>query len=195
MQGTWVPSLVWEDSTCLGGNWAPVPQLGFPDGSDSKASFVMQGTWVRSLGREGRLLCFVILFGLRKQEMADLCDYAIFRTKMTQFKRKHYLSSEVKGQVCKQIPSMEMMMTSTSQKERRTWHVTSWIICLNCPFLNMCLQCRRPGFDPWAGKGPWRTEWQPTPLFLPGEFHGQRNLASYSSWGHKELDMTEVTEL
>ena len=37
------------------------------------------------------------------------------------------------------------------------------------------LQCRRPGFSPWAGKIPWRKEWQPTPIFLPGEFHGQRS--------------------
>ena len=34
-------------------------------------------------------------------------------------------------------------------------------------------------------------EWQPTPVFLPGEFHGQRSLSGYSPWGHKELDMTE----
>ena len=38
---------------------------------------------------------------------------------------------------------------------------------------------------------PWRREWQPTPVFLPGEFHGQRSLASYSPRGHKELNMTE----
>ena len=38
---------------------------------------------------------------------------------------------------------------------------------------------------------PWRKEWPPTPVFLPGEFHGQRSLAGYSSWGHKEVDMTE----
>ena len=38
----------------------------------------------------------------------------------------------------------------------------------------------RPGFDPWVGKTPWKKEWQPTPVFLPGEFHGQRSLASYS---------------
>ena len=56
------------------------------------------------------------------------------------------------------------------------------------------LQCRRPGFDPWVGKIPWRREWQPTPVFLPGESHGQRNLAGYSPWGHKESGMTEVTE-
>ena len=38
---------------------------------------------------------------------------------------------------------------------------------------------------------PWRKKWQPTPLFLPGEFHRQRNLAGYSPWGHKDLDLTE----
>ena len=37
----------------------------------------------------------------------------------------------------------------------------------------------------------WRRKWQTTPVFLPGEFHGQRNLAGYSQWGCKELDMTE----
>ena len=40
-------------------------------------------------------------------------------------------------------------------------------------------------------KIPWRRAWQPTPVFLPGEFHGQRSLAGYSPWGHKESDMTE----
>ena len=53
-----------------------------------------------------------------------------------------------------------------------------------------CLQCRRPGFDPWVGKIPWRREGQPTLVFLPGESHGQRSLVGYSPWGHKELDMT-----
>ena len=38
----------------------------------------------------------------------------------------------------------------------------------------------RPGFNPWVGKILWRKEWLPTPVFLPGEFHGQRNLAGYS---------------
>ena len=38
---------------------------------------------------------------------------------------------------------------------------------------------------------PWRRQWQPTPVFLPGKFHGQRSLVDYSLWGCKELDMTE----
>ena len=41
----------------------------------------------------------------------------------------------------------------------------------------VCPQCKRPGFDPWVGKIPWRRKWQPTPGFLPGESHGRRSLA------------------
>ena len=53
------------------------------------------------------------------------------------------------------------------------------------------LQCRRSGFDPWVGKIPWRGTWQPTPVFLPEQSHGQRSLAGYSPWGHKESHKTE----
>ena len=44
---------------------------------------------------------------------------------------------------------------------------------------------RRGGFDLWVGKILQRRKWQPTPVFLPGKFHGRRNLAGYSPWGHK----------
>ena len=54
-----------------------------------------------------------------------------------------------------------------------------------------CLKCEKPRFDPWIGKFPWRRAWQPTPVFLPGESHGQRNLVGYGPWGLKELDTTE----
>ena len=56
--------------------------------------------------------------------------------------------------------------------------------------LSVCMQCRRRAFDPWVGKIPWRRKWQPTPVFLPGESHGQRSLAGYSPQGCKELDTT-----
>ena len=46
--------------------------------------------------------------------------------------------------------------------------------------LYFCLQCGRPGFDPWVRKIPWRRKCQPTPVFLPGESHGQRSLVGYS---------------
>ena len=52
-------------------------------------------------------------------------------------------------------------------------------------------QSRRCGFNPWVGKIPWRRKWKPTPVFLPGKSHGQKSLAGYSPWGHKESDMTE----
>ena len=42
---------------------------------------------------------------------------------------------------------------------------------------------KRQKFHPMAGKFPWRSAWQHTPVFLPGEFHGKRNLAAYGPWG------------
>src|SRR5574337_1069273 len=53
----------------------------------------------------------------------------------------------------------------------------------------MCLQCGRPGLNPWVGNIPWRREWLPTPIFWPGEFHGQRSLMCYSPWGCKGSDI------
>ena len=52
-------------------------------------------------------------------------------------------------------------------------------------------QSRRPCFDPWVWKIPWRREWLPTLVFLPGESNGQRSLVDYNPWGCKELDTTE----
>ena len=46
-------------------------------------------------------------------------------------------------------------------------------------------------FHPWVRKISWRREWQPSPLFLPGEFREQRRLAGYSPWGYRDSDITE----
>ena len=46
-------------------------------------------------------------------------------------------------------------------------------------------------FNPWVRKISWRREWLPTPVFLPGESHGQRSLVGYSPWDHKESDRAE----
>ena len=54
---------------------------------------------------------------------------------------------------------------------------------------------KRLGFDPWVGKILWRRAWQSIPVFLPGEFYGQRNLAGYSPWDCKEWDTTEQLTL
>ena len=50
----------------------------------------------------------------------------------------------------------------------------------------------RDGCNPWVGKIPWRRKWQPTPVFLPGQFHGQRSQAGHCPWGCKESDMTDT---
>ena len=55
-------------------------------------------------------------------------------------------------------------------------------------------QCRRPRFDPWVRKIPWRREWQSMSVFLPGKSHGQRSLASYSSWGRERVRHDWVTQ-
>ena len=58
----------------------------------------------------------------------------------------------------------------------------------------ICCQCRRlkrHSFDFCIGKIPWSSKWQPTPIFLPGEFHEQRSLVGYSPQSYKESDMTQ----
>ena len=49
----------------------------------------------------------------------------------------------------------------------------------------VCLQCRRPGFNPWVKRIPWRREWQSTPVFWPGESPGEKSLVGYSPWDHR----------
>jgi len=53
--------------------------------------------------------------------------------------------------------------------------------------------CNAEDLDSIHGSGisSWRRKWQPTPVLLPGKFHGWRSLVGYSPWGYKELDMTE----
>ena len=53
------------------------------------------------------------------------------------------------------------------------------------------MSCR---FDPWVGKIPWRRAWQPTPVLLSGESHGQRSLMGYSPRGCKKSETTEATK-
>ena len=66
------------------------------------------------------------------------------------------------------------------------WHSSKDSAC-------QCKKCRRPRFDPWARKIPWRGKGQPIPVFLPEEFHGQKSLMGCSPQGHKGSDTTELT--
>ena len=49
-------------------------------------------------------------------------------------------------------------------------------------------------YIPCIGKIHWKRTWQPNPVFLPGESHGQRSLEGYGPQGHKELDMTKANQ-
>ena len=74
--------------------------------------------------------------------------------------------------------------------------LTSIYYCVELPRWGSCkestCQCRRHRFNPGLGRSPEDPlEWQPIPGFLPGKSHGQRSLAGYSPWGHRESDTTE----
>ena len=60
--------------------------------------------------------------------------------------------------------------------------------------LKIHLQCKRCRFDPWVRKIPWRRAWQPTPVFMSGESHGQRSLTCFSPQGGQESDTAEAPE-
>ena len=72
----------------------------------------------------------------------------------------------------------------------KTWSWAS-LVALR---LRICLPVQETRVQSLVRKIPWKRKWQPTPVFLPGTSHGQKSLAGYSPWGHKELDATEVTQ-
>ena len=86
-----------------------------------------------------------------------------------------------------------MKYTQCSKLLQKCMRVSSMVLQLKNP--PACRrQHRRFGFNPWVRKIPWRKKWQPTPVILPRESHGQRNLgteAAYSPKGHKESDKTK----
>ena len=65
--------------------------------------------------------------------------------------------------------------------------LSRWRQCRRC----QCRRCKRYRFNPWIQKIPWRRKWQLTSLFLPGKFHGHRNLVGYIPEGRKESDTTD----
>ena len=59
---------------------------------------------------------------------------------------------------------------------------------MQSPLVN-AREARDGAFHPWVGRIPWKRKWRPPPVFLPGKFHGQRSLSTYSPWVHQESDM------
>ena len=114
----------------------------------------------------------------------------------------NFLTLEVTQTFClKPSPSVALTRSQRPREEHPLfqYHSARNPGCMGFPkwlrWQRIHLQCRRPAFDPWVGKIPWRREQLPIPVFLPGEFHGPRSLAGYSLRDCKELDMTEQLSL
>ena len=76
----------------------------------------------------------------------------------------------------------------TQGRLRLQWRqkMTQWGCCLiTLPLASGHLQCRRPGFDPWVGKIPWRRARQPTPVLLLGESPWTEELVRLCPWCHR----------
>ena len=87
-----------------------------------------------------------------------------------------------------QVRILEWTAISSSSQEyiKNSYTLVPWWLRGKEP----ACQRRRLGFDPWVKKIPLRMKWQPTPVFLPGESHGQRSRAGYAPWGCRESDTT-----
>ena len=60
--------------------------------------------------------------------------------------------------------------------------------------VGLCLQCRKPGFDPWVGKIPWRRARKPTPVFLSGQYPWPEELGGLQSMGLQRVRYNWVTK-
>ena len=96
-----------------------------------------------------------------------------------------FLQREKIPGACMMVNKKRKHLFWNSKLHSRRWP-SKWPPC-------RCRRCKRCEFDLWVGKIPWRSKWQPTLVFLPGESHGQRSLESYSPWDCKEPDMTART--
>ena len=92
--------------------------------------------------------------------------------------------------VLNQAPHVDFTLNVSSKKSLSLPSLACWL-----RWWRTCLQCGRPKFDPWVRRIPWRREWLPTLVFLPGEFCGQRNLVGHGLWGCRQSGMTECLTL
>ena len=145
----------------------------------------IQERWVQSLGQEDPL----------KKEIVTHCSILAWKAQWTK---------EPGGWESKGSQSWTPLSTHahTQTQSEYIWFSFSFQQCFTFGISYLaslvvhtvkvsCLQRRRPKFNPWVRKIPWRKAWRSTPVVLPGEFHGQRSLMGYSPWGCKDLDITE----
>ena len=84
-------------------------------------------------------------------------------------------------------PGIESTLHAVEAPEGNLWVLkTIYWSMIGLPWLKeSACNAGGPGFDPWVGNIPWRRDWLPTPVFLPGKSCGQRSLAGYRPWGHR----------
>ena len=144
--------------------------LGFPCSSVGKNLPAVQETWVWSLGWEDPL----------EKEMATHSSILVWKISWTE---------ELGG-----------LQSMGSQRVRHDWVINTYLLYLllcneyvwRASLVVQMVKNLPAVQETQVRKIPWRREQLPTPVFLPGEFHGQKSLeGSYSPWGHKESDTTE----
>ena len=86
---------------------------------------------------------------------------------------------------------LELSVLGTLHRGYPPSSLLPWLFPGGSDSKSVCLQCGRPGFDPWVRRIPCRRKWQPTPVLLPGKSHGWRSLVGCSPWGRTESDTTE----
>ena len=90
------------------------------------------------------------------------------------------------------IPSHALALAAARGPLDLPFCLVSFCLLSGKEAIGQCRRRKRHRFNPWIGKILWRRAWQPTPVFLPGESHGQRSLVGYCPWGRKESDITEA---
>ena len=115
---------------------------------------------------------------------------------------KHWIETSLRFCWLGLLSASSIKLCFLKSKNTTFGHLNIWIeimptheVLLNLKALTFDLSLPILGSSPGLGRSPQGREWLPTPVFLPGEFHGYRSLAGFSPWGRKELDTTEQLTL
>ena len=107
--------------------------------------------------------------------MVSTTVYGIFQARILEWVASPFSRGSDQPGDWTQVPHIAgRFFTSWAIKEDPRW-------CSGKESASQCRRHKRQRFRPWLGKIPWRREWQPTPVFLPGESSEQRNLVGYVS--------------
>ena len=119
----------------------------------------------------------------RRQEETRVCSVSVRSNRISDLRGKKLKESK-KARTSQDFLCLGTWMNNDRELRRQSKYggkVMSAKVNLSLKGLqDIPCQCRRQGLDPWVKKTPWRRKWQPTPIFLPGESHGQRSLEDYT---------------